>query len=189
MFFNLKNNKIKETSFLIYKKIVSHSRNKIFYTDFKVPDTIDGRFDLIVLHLFFIHSVLFRKETRKNDIYNHLLDIMYKDFDSNLREIGVGDLSVGKKIYQMSEAVAGRINAYNNSKDNKELIYKTLSRNIYGLKKNIDKKTKSIMVQYFLINLKNIKSKNLSDIKENSDIFFDLEEFINIYKRELYGST
>ena len=47
---------------------------------------------------------------------------MYKDFDSNLREIGVGDLSVGKKIYQMSEAVAGRINAYNNSKDNKELI-------------------------------------------------------------------
>ena len=46
----------------------------------------------------------------------NLLNIMYKDFDSNLREIGVGDLSVGKKIYQMSEAVAGRINAYNNSK-------------------------------------------------------------------------
>ena len=111
---------------------------------------------------------------------------MYKDFDSNLREIGVGDLSVGKKIYQMSEAVAGRINAYNNSKDNKELIYKTLSRNIYGLKKNIDKKTKSIMVQYFLINLKNIKSKNLSDIKENSDIFFDLEKNLLIFIRGNY---
>ena len=41
---------------------------------------------------------------------------MYKDFDSNLREIGVGDLSVGKKIFQMSEAVAGRVNAYNKSK-------------------------------------------------------------------------
>ena len=39
------------------------------------------------------------------------------------------------------------------------------------------------MVEYFLINLKNIKSKNLDDIKENSDIFFDLEKFINIYKR------
>ena len=39
------------------------------------------------------------------------------------------------------------------------------------------------MVEYFLINLKNIKSKNLDDIKENSDIFFDLEKFINNYKR------
>ena len=183
MLFNIKNNKIKKTSFLIYKKIVLHSRNKIFYTDLKIPDTLDGRFDLIVLHFYFIHSVLFKKEIKKNNIYNQLLDIMYKDFDSNLREIGVGDLSVGKKVYQMSEAVAGRVNAYNKSKAKKELLYETISRNIYGLKKNIDKKTKSIMVEYFLINLKNIKTKNLDDIKENSDIFFDLEKFINIYKR------
>ena len=47
---------------------------------------------------------------------------MYKDFDSNLREIGVGDLSVGKKIYQMSEAVAGRVNAYNKSKEKKRIV-------------------------------------------------------------------
>ena len=51
MFFNFKK-KNQKISFLIYKKIVLHSRNKIFYTDFKVPDTIDGRFDLIVLHFF-----------------------------------------------------------------------------------------------------------------------------------------
>ena len=47
---------------------------------------------------------------------------MYKDFDSNLREIGVGDLSVGKKVYQMSEAVAGRVNAYNKSKRKKRIV-------------------------------------------------------------------
>ena len=183
MFFNFKNNKIKKSAYLIYKKIVLHSRNKIFYTNLKVPDTLDGRFDLIVLHFYFIHRVLFRKENSKNNIYNNLLDIMYKDFDSNLREIGVGDLSVGKKIYQMSEAVAGRVNAYNKSGESKELLYKTISRNIYGSTKNIDKKTKLIMVEYFLINLKNIKLKNLSDIQENNDIFFDLVKFINIYKR------
>ena len=124
MLFNIKNNKIKKTSFLIYKKIVLHSRNKIFYTDLKVPDTLDGRFDLIVLHFYFIHSVLFKKEIKKNNIYNQLLDIMYKDFDSNLREIGVGDLSVGKKVYQMSEAVAGRVNAYNKSKKKKNCYIK-----------------------------------------------------------------
>ena len=124
MLFNIKNNKIKKTPLLIYKKIVLHSRNKIFYTDLKVPDTLDGRFDLIVLHFYFIHSVLFKKEIKKNNIYNQLLDIMYKDFDSNLREIGVGDLSVGKKVYQMSEAVAGRVNAYNKSKQKKNCYTK-----------------------------------------------------------------
>ena len=53
MLFNIKNNKIKKTAFLIYKKIVLHSRNKIFYSYLRVPDSIDGRFDLIVLHFFF----------------------------------------------------------------------------------------------------------------------------------------
>ena len=183
MFINLKKKIKKYTSYIIYKKIVLHSRNKIFYTDLKVPDTIDGRFDLIVMHFYFVHTILFRQAQPTNKVYEELLSIMYKDFDSNLREIGVGDLSVGKKIYQMSEAVAGRVDAYNKSKTNKKSLYKTVARNIYGLKKNIDKKTKSIMVEYFLINLKNIKSKNLDDIKENSDIFFDLEKFINIYMR------
>ncbi len=183
MFINTKKNNIKNISYLIYKKIVLYSRNKIFYTNLEVPDTIDGRFDLIILHLFFIHTVLFQKGSLEEKIYDEVLNIMYKDFDSNLREIGVGDLSVGKKIYQMSEGVAGRVNAYNKSKDERELLYQTLFRNIYSSKKNIDKKNISIMIDYFLINLKTIKSKKLVEIKENSDIFFDLEKFINNYKR------
>ncbi len=183
MFLNTKKNNIKNISYLIYKKIVLYSRNKIFYIDLKVPDTLDGRFDLIVLHFFFIHNVLFRKGKLEQTIYDKILNIMYKDFDSNLREIGVGDLSVGKKIYHMSEAVAGRIEAYNKSKDDRELLIKTLLRNVYAAKKNIDKKNLSIMVDYFLINLKTIKSKKLVEIKENSDIFFCLEKFINNYKR------
>lgn len=179
MFLKLKKNKIKLTSFLIYKKIVLYSRNKIFYRDLKVPDTLDGRFDLIIFHLFFVHTCLFRQGSLEQNIYDEVLKIMYKDFDSNLREIGVGDLSVGKKIYQMSEAVAGRINAYNNAKLDKKIINQVILRNIYGSKKNIDKKIMSIMVNYFIMNLKNIKSKNLVEIKENSDIFLDLGNLLN----------
>ena len=98
MFLKLNKNKIKPISYLIYKKLVLFSRNKIFYTDLKVPDTLDGRFDLIIFHLFFIHAVLFRQGALEQKIYDEVLKIMYKDFDSNLREIGVGDLSVGKKF-------------------------------------------------------------------------------------------
>ena len=183
MFFKNKKKKIKSTAYLIYKKIVLHTRNKTFYKKLKVPDTIDGRFDLIILHFYFVHTVLFKKNILENKIYEEILNIMLKDFDSNLREIGVGDLSVGKKIFQMSEAIAGRIEAYSKSKKNKNMLYKSLNRNVYGLNKNIDKKIKLIMLDYFLLNIKNIKSKKLFDINENSDIFFDLEKFINIYKR------
>ena len=140
MFLKLNKNKIKPTSYLIYKKLVLFSRNKIFYTDLKVPDTLDGRFDLIIFHLFFVHSVLFRQGALEQKIYDEVLKIMYKDFDSNLREIGVGDLSVGKKIYQMSEAVAGRINAYNKAKTDKKKISQVILRNIYGSKKILIKK-------------------------------------------------
>ena len=178
MFLKFKKNKTKHISMLIYKKLVSYSRNKNFYTYLKVPDTLDGRFDLIILHLYFIHIALFKKGVIEQQVYDEVLSIMYKDFDSNLREIGVGDLSVGKKIYHMSEAVAGRIIAYNNSKNSKEKIQDAILRNIYGSKKNFDKKIISIMVDYFLINIKNIKSKKLVDIKENSAIFFDLEKII-----------
>ena len=78
----------------------------------------------------------------------------------------------------MSEAVAGRIIAYNNSKNSKKKIQDAILRNIYSSKKIFDKKIISIMVDYFLINIKNIKSKKLVDIKENSAIFFDLEKII-----------
>ena len=77
----------------------------------------------------------------------------------------------------MSEAVAGRINAYNKAKTDKKKISQVILRNIYG-SKNIDKKIMSSMVDYFVVNLKNIKLKNLLEIKENSDIFFDLEKII-----------
>ena len=184
MFLKFKKNNIKNILYLIYKKIVLFSRNKIFYTILKVPDTIDGRFDLIIFHFFFIHNVFFKKTDLEKRIHDEILNIMYKDFDSNLREIGVGDLSVGKKVYQMSEALAGRVNAYNKSKNNKALLYEAILRNVYGSKKNIDKKTVSIMVDYFLVNIKTVKSKKLVEIKENNDIFFDLEKFINNYKRK-----
>ena len=179
MLLNFKKKNISEISFLIYKKIVLHSRNKIFYSYLRVPDSIDGRFDLIVLHFFFIHDALFRKGTLEEKVYNEILSIMYKDFDLNLREIGVGDLSVGKKIYQMSEAIAGRIKAYTDAKSNKKLLSSSLLRNIYGKSsKNIDKKTATIMVDYFMSSLKKIKKNKLLEIKENSDIFFDLQKLI-----------
>ena len=59
-----------------------------------------------------IDYVIDKNINKNKEIYEAILDIMYKDFDMSLREMGVGDLSVGKKIYQMTEAFSGRIVVY-----------------------------------------------------------------------------
>ena len=57
-----------------------------------IPDTIDGRFELIVLHFFFIDNALNKEVEYHDKIYKEILETMYKDFDMSLREMGVGDL-------------------------------------------------------------------------------------------------
>ena len=91
---------------------------------------------------------------------------MFKDFDSNLREIGVGDLSVGKKIYKMSEALAGRIKAYGKSvKDANNIRIKVIERNIYGTVKDVEKKSLLIVSEYFSDNIIFTNKINLQSIK------------------------
>ena len=112
MFFKNKNKEIVKLCVTLYKLIVKQSRTKEFYLNLKIPDTIDGRFELIILHFFLLERILDKKIKKDQLIYKELLEIIYKDFDMSLREIGVGDLSVGKKIYQMTEAFSGRLFAY-----------------------------------------------------------------------------
>ena len=94
---------IKEANEL-YSIIVQQARKKEFYSKLGVPDTVDGRFENIILHLYFINKRLLNGSEKDKKIMLNIIDLMFKDFDYNLRELGVGDLSVGKKIYHMTGA-------------------------------------------------------------------------------------
>ena len=105
---------------------------------------------------------------------------MYKDFDMSLREMGVGDLSVGKKIYHMTEAFSGRIVAYRvASKKNKTEVIKSLKKNVYGTTKNINKDQLNILAEYFLGSLKTINNITIDNVKKNNAIFLDLNRYIS----------
>lgn len=180
MFFKNKNKNIVELSNQIYKLIIKQARIKLFYTKLNIPDTIDGRFELIVLHFFFIDNALNKEVEYYDKIYQEILEIMYKDFDMSLREIGVGDLSVGKKIYHMTEAFSGRIVAYRAaSKKNKTEVIKSLKKNVYGTTKNINKDQLKILAEYFLGSLKVINNITIDNVKKNNAIFLDLNRYIN----------
>ena len=180
MFFNKKNKDLIKLSRVLYKLIVEQARTKAFYINLKVPDTIDGRFELVVLHFFLLERRLDKKIKKDQLIYKELLEIMYKDFDMSLREMGVGDLSVKKKIYHITEAFSGRLFAYRefSKKNNINEIRATIKRNIYGTIKNIDEKYIKILKAYIFDSMDYLDKIKIDKVSENSAIFLDLNRYI-----------
>jgi cytochrome b pre-mRNA-processing protein 3 len=121
------------TAAAVYAAIVAQSRRTEFYSDYGVPDTPDGRFDLIVLH----QALLVRRlagEADLRDLAQAVLDAFFRDMDGNLREMGVGDLAVPKKMLAFGEAFYGRLWAYDKALDAGDgiALAAALARNIYG---------------------------------------------------------
>jgi cytochrome b pre-mRNA-processing protein 3 len=95
----------------IYGMIVTQAREPLFYRDMGVSDTVNGRFDLLVLHLWMVLRRL--KSTEGGvDLAQALFDHFCDDMDANLREMGVGDLAVPKRMQAFGEAFYGRAAAY-----------------------------------------------------------------------------
>jgi cytochrome b pre-mRNA-processing protein 3 len=95
----------------IYGMIVTQAREPLFYRDLAVPDTVNGRFDLLLMHLWLVLRRLKSAEGGK-ELSQTLFDHFCNDMDDNLRELGVSDLKVPKKMQAFGEAFYGRTAAY-----------------------------------------------------------------------------
>jgi cytochrome b pre-mRNA-processing protein 3 len=114
----------------IYGMIVTQAREPLFYRDLGVPDTVDGRFDMLVLHLW---MVLRRLHTVEGGVAlrQALFDRFCADMDANLREMGVGDLAVPKRMQAFGEAFYGRTAAYDLAlAEGREPLAQALCKNI-----------------------------------------------------------
>jgi cytochrome b pre-mRNA-processing protein 3 len=96
----------------LYERAVEQARRPAFYRDLGVPDSLDGRFDMIALHVFLLLHRLRGEGAGAKRFAQALFDTMFDDMDDSLREIGVGDLGVGKRVKAMAKALYGRIAAY-----------------------------------------------------------------------------
>ena len=115
-----------------YARVVEQARRPKFFTGYGVPDTLDGRFELVCLHAFFyLHRL--KGEAAAAAVGQAFFDAMFADFDRSLREIGTGDLSVGRQVNRMAEAFYGRIRAYEEGLAGDDAaLGAALSRNLYG---------------------------------------------------------
>ncbi len=94
-----------------------------------MPDTLDGRFDMITLHTFL---VLDRLKGTEQSFRQDLVDELFRDMDRSLREMGVGDLSVGKKVRKMAEVFYGRIAAYDQAvAAGQDALRAAIARNVF----------------------------------------------------------
>jgi cytochrome b pre-mRNA-processing protein 3 len=99
----------------IYGMIVTQAREPLFYRDLGVPDTVDGRFDLLLLHLWIVLRRLRASADRVEParaLSQGLFDRFCEDMDDNLREMGVGDLAVPRRMEAFGRAFYGRSKAY-----------------------------------------------------------------------------
>ena len=116
----------------IYFSLVEQARQPGFYLSCGVPDTADGRFDMIILHAFLLLRRLKMDHDKTAELAQELFDLMFADMDQNLREMGVGDLAVGKRIKGMAEAFYGRAAVYEAGLEaNDGALEEALWRNLY----------------------------------------------------------
>jgi cytochrome b pre-mRNA-processing protein 3 len=122
-----------DTISTLYGMIVAQARLPCFYRDYAVADTVNGRFDLIVLHLALVLDRL-AQDPALQTLGQGIFDRFCQDMDHNLREMGIGDLKVPKQMRRLGEAYYGRAQAYRAAwaaNDNGALV-EALERNIYG---------------------------------------------------------
>jgi cytochrome b pre-mRNA-processing protein 3 len=124
--------------------IVAQARIPAFYTDYGIPDTVQGRFELLVLHLVLVlHGLNRRSRTtgafggwwRRESLGQLLFDAFCRDLDANLREMGVGDMGVPRRMRRFGEEFYGRQAAYQAALDGSdpEALENALARNIFEL--------------------------------------------------------
>jgi cytochrome b pre-mRNA-processing protein 3 len=128
----------------LYGAIVAQARSPLFYRAYGVADAVDGRFELLVLHLVLVLRRLGEAESQDspagaacapaNAVGQGLFDYFCRDLDDNLREMGVGDLAVPRKMRRFGEAFYGRQSAYCAALAvGGEELEKALARNIFGV--------------------------------------------------------
>ena len=116
----------------LYFRAVEQARQRNFYADMGVPDTVDGRFDMIALHVFLILRRLKQENARSQATAQALFDTMFTDMDRGLRELGAGDLGVGRRVKIMARAFYGRVAAYDQGlKSDDGNLSEAILRNIF----------------------------------------------------------
>jgi cytochrome b pre-mRNA-processing protein 3 len=118
----------KEAVEALHATIVGRARAPVFYAELQVPDTVDGRFDLLALHAWMVLARL--RETGPNDLSQALVDRLFLGLDGGLRDLGVGDMGMLTRMKKLGDAFFGRLKTYEAS-TTEDAMREAVLRNLY----------------------------------------------------------
>lgn len=149
----------------LYAECVRAGREPLFYQDFGVPDTLDGRFDMIVLHAVLMVRRLSREGLDGRDLSQVLFDKLFVDMDRSVREIGVGDLSVARHMRRMMTAFNGRLARYDRALTggDRDDLRAAVRANVYGTVKSPSEEGVSVLSLYTRVCARILDAAEMSD--------------------------
>ncbi|HEX2257610.1 MAG TPA: ubiquinol-cytochrome C chaperone family protein [Afifellaceae bacterium] len=131
MLFSPKRRRERDAAEALYRSVSEASRRPILYTDLGVPDTLEGRFESLLLHLFPVVERLRSGEDADPDFSRLVAEAFIADMDATLREMGVGDLAVPRRVKEMYGAFGGRFAAYAGAKGDHDALAVAVRRNVF----------------------------------------------------------
>lgn len=115
----------------LYRAIVAEARQTAWYAEGAVPDTTDGRFDMVASVLALVLLRLEREGDATRRAQALLAETFVDDMDGELRQMGIGDLMVGKHVGRMMGALGGRLTAYRGAFDGQSDLADAVRRNMF----------------------------------------------------------
>ena len=166
-----------DTAFSLYGAIVAQARQPYFFEELSVADTIEGRYDMMIMHAFLAFNRLQQQGEEAEALNQCVFDTMFKDIDQSLRESGVGDMGVGPRIRKMASAFYGRIKAYSDAleKDDDDELRDVIARNVFN-KQDVSDDVLAHFASYMRRNIVVLDAQELKALMSGKIFFADAEE-------------
>jgi cytochrome b pre-mRNA-processing protein 3 len=162
----------------LYTAAVEAARRPVFYRDLDVPDSIEGRYEMIVLHVVLMLRRLRAADGKQARLAQAIVDYMASDLDRSIREIGVGDMSVGKFMKRLGQGLYGRAVAYDGALDSGDMtaLEKALTRNIFD-GESPGERVLAVFARYVQTQLEHLDRQPIEAIAVGTIDFLSLADF------------
>lgn len=171
-----KKNLYREAAQGVYAQLLERSRDPRFYASSGVPDTFIGRFDLLLLHVFLVVNRLTSEGAAGQGFSQALFDITFTHMDQGLRELGMGDMGVPKRMRKMMKAFNGRMHAYRDSLGSDADLKDALRRNLYGSVETPEAGNMETMKNYVRANINILANQSLTDMLEGRMVLREISQ-------------
>ena len=158
----------------LYKRVATASREPGLYASLGIPDTLEGRFEALSLHMILLLRALRELPPPADEVAKDLTDAFFRDMDASLREMGTGDTVVPKRMKKIAESFYGRAHAYDGplNEGDEAGFALALGRNAYG-----SEAPATPLARYALAADQGLRSANLDTLLETGPVFPKPEAF------------